>query len=206
MAFGNEFLLVPLVIFLFVLVLVLRSVVIIAQDQLGIVLRLGRYQATLSPGFHLRIPMIDIVKKVDHNSDIPRWNALSPNQRVAAAQSLVLLGTVDLNFKPKMIIAKADKEVDEIVQRSLSALPRSKERDLLVHWLTEQASAQTGVSLAGDSLAAVRLTEAAHRVLGTLNSTDNFEVDLPYIAADARGPKHFKLTLTRAELDTVLKK
>jgi hypothetical protein len=206
MAIENEIPVLALVLLLPLLILASKSIVIIAQDQLGIVVRLGRYHATLSPGFHLRIPLIDSVKKVDHTSDIPRWNALSPNQRVSAAQSLVLLGKVDLNFKLEMTADKVAEESNKTAERALSAIPRSQELDLLVDWLTEQASAQTGVALASDKLAAVRLTEAANKVLGSLSSTEDFEVHLPFLTANSSGPKHFKVALTRAEVDAVLKK
>jgi hypothetical protein len=193
-------------IFLPVLLLVSKSFVIIGQDQLGIMLRLGLYRATLLPGFHLRIPLIDIVRKVDSNSNIPRWEFLSPNQRVSAAQSFVLLGKVDLNFKLDMKGDKVQEKSLKSAERSLSSIPRTPELDRLVEWLTEKASQQTGVKLARDTFALVRLTEAANRVLGSLSSSDTFLVDIPYITADASGPKHVNLTMTRAEVDAVLKK
>ena len=192
-------------IFLLVLLLVSKSIVIIGRDQLGIMLRLGAYHATLLPGFHLRIPFFDLVRKVDRNSNIPRWDSLSPNQRISAAQSSVLLGKVDLNFKLEMTAEQVDESSSKFAERALSAIPRTKELDRLAEWLTEKASAQTGMNLSKDKLALVRLTEAAQRVLSSLNSNDTFEVNIPYITANASGPKHVILTLAKAEVDAVIK-
>ena len=58
-----------------------------------------------------------------------------------------------------------------------------------------------GIDLAEDRMALQRLKEAAERAKIELSSTQSTEVSLPYITADASGPKHFSLTLTRAKLE-----
>ncbi|MEM3737585.1 MAG: molecular chaperone DnaK [Candidatus Bathyarchaeia archaeon] len=71
----------------------------------------------------------------------------------------------------------------------------------VMEYLCEEFKRQTGIDLKSDKLAMVRLKEAAEKAkieLSTLMTTD---IDLPFIAVDAQGPKHLHLTLTRAKLE-----
>lgn len=198
-------LLVPIVILVALLIIVSKALIRITPNQLGIARRFGRYHATLSPGIHLRIPLIDTVDKVDGTSGIARWDSLSPNQRISAAQSLVLLGEVDLDFKLELTASQSTAHTDELVTRSLARIPRSRELDALLEWLTAQATAQTGVELSHDKLALVRLTEAAHRALESIKTVDPVVIDIPFITADASGPKHVRLEIRRADMGVILK-
>ena len=68
-------------------------------------------------------------------------------------------------------------------------------------FLIEEFKSQTGIDLRKDTTAMYRLKEAAEKAkieLSTLLTTD---IDLPFIASDASGPKHFRYTLTRAKLE-----
>ncbi|MCB0354641.1 MAG: Hsp70 family protein [Bdellovibrionales bacterium] len=67
----------------------------------------------------------------------------------------------------------------------------------LVDWICDQALAQTSIQLKNDSLALTRIQEASKKCLETLQSSESTEIDLPFISADASGPKHFKATVTR---------
>ena len=67
-------------------------------------------------------------------------------------------------------------------------------------WLCDQASKQTGIDLRNDPLALTRLTEAAAKAQSELENAAKTEINLPYISADARGPQHFKITVTREQL------
>ncbi len=71
----------------------------------------------------------------------------------------------------------------------------------IVDYLAQEFQAQTGINLRNDKMAMTRLKEAAEKAkieLSTLLTTD---IDLPFIASDASGPKHFHTTLTRAKLE-----
>ena len=67
-------------------------------------------------------------------------------------------------------------------------------------WLCEQASAQTGIDLARDPMALMRIGEAATKVQAEVDASGHAEISLPYIAANASGPKHFNLKVTREQL------
>ncbi|MBS7643014.1 molecular chaperone DnaK [Candidatus Bathyarchaeota archaeon] len=71
----------------------------------------------------------------------------------------------------------------------------------IVEYLLEEFRKQTGIDLRNDKVAMTRLKEAAEKAkieLSTLLTTD---IDLPFIASDASGPKHLHFTLTRAKLE-----
>jgi len=68
------------------------------------------------------------------------------------------------------------------------------------HWLCDQACVQTGVDLRRDPLALTRLAEAGAKARKEIDSAGETEISLPYIAADARGPKHFMLKVTREQV------
>jgi len=67
--------------------------------------------------------------------------------------------------------------------------------------LTEEFKEKEGVDLSGDKTALQRLKEAAEKTKIELSSKESTEINLPYITADDKGPKHFKRTITRAELE-----
>src|SRR3972149_4916466 len=70
-------------------------------------------------------------------------------------------------------------------------------------YVLDEFKRQTGVDVSGDKMAMSRLKEAAEKAkieLSTLMSTD---IDLPFLTADASGPKHLKLTLTRTKLESL---
>ncbi len=68
-------------------------------------------------------------------------------------------------------------------------------------WLIEEFKSQSGIDLSNDKLAIQRLKEASENSKKELSSTTETEINLPYITADASGPKHLNLKLTRAKLE-----
>src|SRR5918912_3735184 len=67
----------------------------------------------------------------------------------------------------------------------------------IINWMVKQFSEETGIDLRGDRLALQRLKEAAERAKCDLSTLSETNINLPFIAADASGPKHFSKTLTR---------
>jgi molecular chaperone DnaK len=67
----------------------------------------------------------------------------------------------------------------------------------IINWMIEQFREETQIDLRGDRLALQRLKEAAERAKCDLSSLTETPVNLPFIAADASGPRHFNKTLTR---------
>lgn len=73
----------------------------------------------------------------------------------------------------------------------------------IIDWAAEQFKMQEGIDLRQDRQALQRLREAAEKAKIELSTTMQTELNLPYITADATGPKHMNLTLTRAKLEQI---
>ncbi len=71
----------------------------------------------------------------------------------------------------------------------------------IIDWAAEQFKMQEGIDLRSDKQALQRLREAAEKAKIELSTTMQSELNLPFITADATGPKHMNLTLTRAKLE-----
>jgi len=74
----------------------------------------------------------------------------------------------------------------------------------LIDWLAKRFKDQTGIDLARDRMALQRLKEAAERAKHELSSATETEVNLPFITADATGPKHLAETVDRATLESLV--
>ncbi|MDY4841056.1 MAG: molecular chaperone DnaK [Alphaproteobacteria bacterium] len=74
----------------------------------------------------------------------------------------------------------------------------------LVNYLAEEFKKESGIDLKNDRLALQRLKEAAEKAKIELSSTTQTEVNLPFITADATGPKHLNIKLTRAKLESLV--
>ncbi|HOT99678.1 MAG TPA: molecular chaperone DnaK [Anaerolineaceae bacterium] len=71
----------------------------------------------------------------------------------------------------------------------------------IIDWLADEFKRENGINLREDRQALQRLKEAAERVKIELSTTMQAEINLPYITADASGPKHLVTTLTRSKLE-----
>ncbi len=74
----------------------------------------------------------------------------------------------------------------------------------IVDWLAEEFKKEHGVDLREDRMALQRLKEAAEKAKCELSSTTETEINLPFITADASGPKHLVMKLTRAKLESLV--
>jgi molecular chaperone DnaK len=74
----------------------------------------------------------------------------------------------------------------------------------LIDYLADEFKKEQGMDLRGDPLAMQRLKEAAEKAKIELSSTTQTDVNLPYITADASGPKHLNLKITRAKLESLV--
>ena len=74
----------------------------------------------------------------------------------------------------------------------------------LIDYLVDEFKKDTGVDLKNDSLALQRLKDGAERAKIELSTAHQTEVNLPYITADASGPKHLNIKLTRAKLEALV--
>lgn len=71
----------------------------------------------------------------------------------------------------------------------------------VINWLVEGFKAESGIDLTGDKMAMQRLKEAAEKAKIELSGMTTASINLPFITADATGPKHLDMTLTRAKFN-----
>ena len=71
----------------------------------------------------------------------------------------------------------------------------------VMDWMVSEFKRDTGIDLSADKMSAQRLIEAAEKAKIELSSMTSTNINLPFITADATGPKHLDLTLTRAKFD-----
>ena len=74
----------------------------------------------------------------------------------------------------------------------------------VIDYLADEFKKEQGIDLRGDKLALQRLKEAAEKAKIELSSSKQTEINLPFITADASGPKHLVLTLTRSKLEALV--
>ena len=71
----------------------------------------------------------------------------------------------------------------------------------IIDWIVSEFKAEQGVDLCGDKMAMQRLKEAAEKAKIELSGVTTSQISIPYITADATGPKHLETTLTRAKFN-----
>jgi molecular chaperone DnaK len=74
----------------------------------------------------------------------------------------------------------------------------------IIQWLAEEFKKETGVDLKNDRMALQRLKEAAEKAKIDLSTTQETDINLPFITADASGPKHLNVKLTRSKLEQLV--
>src|SRR5580698_3407695 len=112
-------------------------------------------------------------------------------------------GTFDISI---IEIAEVDGERQfEVLSTNGDTFLGGEDFDLrVINFLGEEFLKETGVDVRKDPLAMQRLKEAAEKAKIELSSTQQSDVNLPYITADASGPKHLSIKLTRAKLESLV--
>ena len=112
-------------------------------------------------------------------------------------------GTFDISI---IEIAEVDGEHQiEVLSTSGDTFLGGEDFDnRVIDYLVEEFKKDQGVDLRNDPLALQRLKEAAERAKIELSSSQQTEVNLPYVTADASGPKHLNIKLTRAKLESLV--
>ena len=112
-------------------------------------------------------------------------------------------GTFDVSI---IEIAEVDGEHQfEVLATNGDTFLGGEDFDLrVIQYLTAEFERETGVDITKDPLAMQRLKEAAEKAKIELSSQQQTEVNLPYITADASGPKHLNIKLTRAKLESLV--
>ncbi len=112
-------------------------------------------------------------------------------------------GTFDISI---IEIADVDGEHQfEVLSTNGDTFLGGEDFDLrLIEYLASEFKSSNGIDLHNDPLALQRLKEAAEKAKIELSSSQQTEVNLPYITADASGPKHLMVKLTRAKLESLV--
>ncbi len=112
-------------------------------------------------------------------------------------------GTFDVSI---IEIADVDGEQQfEVLATSGDTFLGGEDFDLrIIDFLAEEFKKDNSVDLHNDPLALQRLKEAAEKAKIELSSTTQTDINIPYITADATGPKHLNVTLTRAKLESLV--
>ena len=73
----------------------------------------------------------------------------------------------------------------------------------IIDWLISEFKSEQGIDLSGDPMAMQRLKEEAEKAKMSLSSSQSTDINLPFITADASGPKHLNITLSRSKLEQI---
>jgi molecular chaperone DnaK len=74
----------------------------------------------------------------------------------------------------------------------------------IINWLADEFKKENGIDLRGDKMALQRLKEAAEKAKHELSSATETDINLPFVTADASGPKHLNVKLSRAKLEALV--
>ena len=158
-------------------------------------------QATKDAG---RIAGLDVKRIINE----PTAAALAYGIDKSAGDSVVAVydlggGTFDISI---IEIADVDGEKQfEVLATNGDTFLGGEDFDMrLIEYLSAEFKADSGIDIHGDPLAMQRLKEAAEKAKIELSSSAQTEVNLPYITADATGPKHLVVKLTRAKLESLV--
>ena len=112
-------------------------------------------------------------------------------------------GTFDISI---IEIAEIDGEHQfEVLSTNGDTFLGGEDFDLrIIDYLSDEFRKESGIDLHSDPLALQRLKEAAEKAKIELSSSQQTELNLPYITADASGPKHLNMKLTRAKLESLV--
>ncbi|HVP88897.1 MAG TPA: molecular chaperone DnaK, partial [Casimicrobiaceae bacterium] len=108
-------------------------------------------------------------------------------------------GTFDIS-----ILEVGDNVVQVILTNGDTHLGGDDIDNLIIDWMLAEFKKSNAVDLRNDKMALQRLKDAAERAKIELSSAQQTEVNLPYITADASGPKHLNIKLTRAKLESLV--
>tara|TARA_R100001509_G_scaffold59611_1_gene32857 strand:- start:10053 stop:11930 length:1878 start_codon:yes stop_codon:yes gene_type:complete len=76
--------------------------------------------------------------------------------------------------------------------------------NIIIDWIVEEFKKESGIDLRNDSMVMQRLRESAEKAKIELSSTQQTDINLPFITADATGPKHLQMNLTRSKFENMI--
>ncbi len=154
-------------------------------------------QATKDAG---RIAGLDVLRILNE----PTAACLAFNLEEAAAKTVAVYdlggGTFDIS------ILRLGEGLFEVIATAGDTYLGGEDMDQsIMREFMKRFERDTSLDLAGDRMALQRLKEAAERAKCDLSVVESVDINLPFIAADASGPKHLQTTLTRAQLEDLIR-
>jgi len=108
-------------------------------------------------------------------------------------------GTFDIS-----VLEVGEKVVEVVATNGDTHLGGDDLDDIVMNWLIAEFKKDQGLDVSKDKMVLQRLKEAAEKAKIELSSTQETEVNLPFLTADASGPKHLQIKLTRAKLEQMI--
>ena len=108
-------------------------------------------------------------------------------------------GTFDIS-----ILEVAENVVEVISTNGDTALGGDDFDDRIIKWLLDEFKKDTGIDVSADKLVMQRLKDAAEKAKIELSSAPETEINLPFLTADASGPKHMQIKLSRAKFESMV--
>jgi molecular chaperone DnaK len=155
-------------------------------------------QATKDAG---RIAGLDVKRIVNE----PTAAALAYGQAKGSTEEKMLAvydlggGTFDIS-----ILEVAENVVEVISTNGDTALGGDDFDAIVMNWLLEQFKKDTGLDVSKDKLVMQRLKDAAEKAKIELSSANETDINLPFLTADASGPKHLQIKLSRAKFESMI--
>ncbi len=153
-------------------------------------------QATKDAG---RIAGLNVLRIINEPTAASLTYGLNKNQTMKIAVFDLGGGTFDIS------ILELNEGVFEVLATNGNTFLGGEDFDrVLSAWLVEDFKQQTGIDISGDKMAMQRVKDAAEKSKMELSTLKETEINLPFIAADASGPKHLTKSVTRAHFESIV--
>ncbi len=153
-------------------------------------------QATKDAG---RIAGLNVLRIINEPTAASLTYGLNKNQTMKIAVFDLGGGTFDIS------ILELNEGVFEVLATNGNTFLGGEDFDrVLSAWLVDDFKQQTGIDISGDKMAMQRVKDAAEKSKMELSTLKETEINLPFIAADASGPKHLTKAVTRAHFESIV--
>jgi molecular chaperone DnaK len=153
-------------------------------------------QATKDAG---RISGLNVLRIINEPTAASLTYGLNKNQTMKIAVFDLGGGTFDIS------ILELNEGVFEVLATNGNTFLGGEDFDrILANWLVEDFKQQTGIDIAGDKMAMQRVKDAAEKSKMELSTLKETEINLPFIASDASGPKHLTKSVTRTHFESIV--
>jgi len=112
-------------------------------------------------------------------------------------------GTFDISII-EIVDVDGEKQFEVLATNGDTFLGGEDFDNRIINFLIKEFKSESGIDLSADTLAKQRLKDAAEKAKIELSSKQQTEINLPYVTADASGPKHLNISLTRAKLEALV--